>query len=732
VHEAAASVAGAPVGHVVGADFLYEEQSPGMLQSGVLLKEIDELVRGLRGDGADGELKSRICALVFLISQIPSRTIGGETGLRATAPFIADLLVEDLADGARLRRRVPELLDALVSDGRLMRVDDEYRLQTEESAEWEKDYRSRLAAIRDDAARMNQLRNERLIAAVDDALVGLKLTHGASKTPRRIDVHWGQDEPIAGEGDVPVWIRDEWSVTEATVKKSAAEAGDESPIVFVLLPKLEVDLIKDTLASYASAEDTLRRPMPQTDEGKAAQRAMKTRLTTDDERLISLFRDVAARARVFQGGGAELTTSTLRDAVETAANRSLIRLFPKFGGGDNANWGKVVTKARDGAPDALEAIGHHGEPTTNAVCKEVLAAVSPGGTKGSELQKRFAGPPFGWPKDAVNGAVLTLFAAGNIRAAQDGKDLTGPKELPQAQIGKVTLYKEDEPPTVSQRLAVRGLLTAAGIAYEAGQEAAQVPALLQRLKDLAARAGGAPPLPEAPDTDHLDAHLVLGGNQRFRAVADDHDRLGADLDRWRAAEQQREKREADWQSAQRLLRHAEGLNIAGEVAPAATAIRAGRQLLDDPDPIAPLLGDLTVALRSEVVQCSEQLAAAQRGAVAELEEWDEWSKLDAGDREAIIAEAKLLPAEPPDLSSETKLLEALDAMSLSAWQDRISLVPGRQDQARQRAARRLEPESVTVAIPSRTIKTAGDLQVYLEELRARVQPLLNANKTVIL
>src|SRR5262249_46250216 len=158
-------------------------------------------------------------------------------------------------------------------------------------------------------------------------------------------------------------------------------------------------------------------------------------LATDDERLATLFQEVVARARVFQGGGAEVTTSTLRDAVETAANRSLIRLFPKFDVGDNANWGKVVTKARDGAPDALEAVGHHGEPATNGVCKEVLAAVSPGGTRGADLHKRFAAPRYGWPRDAVNGAILTLLASGNIRAAQDGKDLASPKELPITQIG---------------------------------------------------------------------------------------------------------------------------------------------------------------------------------------------------------------------------------------------------------------------------------------------------------
>ena len=733
VHEAAAQVADKPVGHVVGADFLYEEQSVGMQQSGVLLKEIDELIRSLRVEGGDGALKSRICALTFLISQIPGRTIGGETGLRATARYLADLLVEDLADdGARLRKRVPELLAALVADGRLMQIDDEYRLQTEEGAEWEKDYRSRRAAIRDDATRMNQLRSERLTAAVDTALAGLKLTQGASKTPRRIDTHWGQDEPGTAAGGVPVWIRDEWSVTESSVKRSAAEAGDESPIVFVLLPKHEVDQIKDTLASYAAAEDTLRRPTPQTDEGKAAQRAMKTRLATDDERLTDLFQEVVTRARVFQGGGSELTTSTLSEAVNVAANRSLIRLFPRFAAGDSANWGKVVTKARDGAPDALDAVGHHGEPTTNAVCKEVLGAISAGGTKGADLQKRFAAPPFGWPKDAVSGAVLTLLAAGNIRAAQDGKDLSGPKELPQTQIGKVTLYKEDEPPTVGQRLAVKGLLTAAGIAYEAGQEGAQIPALLQRLKDLAGRAGGLAPLPEVPDTHHLDALLALAGNQRFRAVADDHERLSSDLDHWRAAAQQREKREVEWDHIQRLLRHAEGLPVATSVASTVAAIRDGRQLLDQPDPVAPVLDELTIALRAEVVRRAEQLAAAQGAAIADLEAWEEWAKLGVNDREEIITEAQLVAVGPPDVASDATLLQALDAVPLGAWQDRISLVASRRDQARQRAARQLEPESVTVAVSSATIRSEQDLDSYLDELRARVRPHLDADKIVII
>jgi hypothetical protein len=459
---------------------------------------------------------------------------------------------------------------------------------------------------------------------------------------------------------------------------------------------------------------------------------MKTRRDSDDERLTSLFQDVVARARVFQGGGAEVTTSTLRDAVETAANRSLVRLFPKFGAGDNANWGKVVAKARDGAPDALVAIGHEGEPTTHAVCKAVLAAINPSGSKGTDLQRRFGAPQYGWPKDAVNGALLVLLAAGNIRAAQDGKDLNGPREVQPNQIGKIVFYKEDEPPSVGQRLAVKGLLTAAGIPYEPGQEGAQIPALLQKLTDLAGRCGGAPPLPDSPDTSHLVELTALAGNQRFRAVADENEQLSANLEQWRSVEEHREQREESWRTAQRLLKHADGLPVVAEVSPSLEAIREGRQLLDDPDPVAPIVSQLVDALRTEVHRLASQLASEQKAAVSELEGWEDWSKLEPADRESIIGEASLVAAAAPDVSSAEKLLAVLDDSPLGAWNDRISLVPSRRDQARLRAAKALEPESVSVSAPSATIKSEDDLNAYIDELRKRVMPHLDAHKTVII
>ena len=110
VHEAARSVADKPLGNVIGGDFVFRSESASMLQSGVLLKEIDELIRGLEDGTRDGELKSRAAALVFLISQLPRDGVG-DTGIRATPSVIADLLVEDLVCGWRhLPQEVPRCL----------------------------------------------------------------------------------------------------------------------------------------------------------------------------------------------------------------------------------------------------------------------------------------------------------------------------------------------------------------------------------------------------------------------------------------------------------------------------------------------------------------------------------------------------------------------------------------------------------------------------------------------
>ncbi len=733
VHEAARSVADQPLGTVIGGDFVFRSESASMMQSGVLLREIDELIRGLDDGSADGGLKARACALIFLISQLPHDGVG-DTGVRATAPVIADLLVEDLvADGATLRKDVPRVLDELVEQSRVMKLGDEYRLQTEEGAEWTKEFNQRRAAIRDDATRMSQLRNEWLVGAVDTELGGLFLLHGDSKEKRKLDRHWGDDEPVVDGSAIPVWIRDEWNVTESKAKEAAARAGDESPIVFVLLPKLDADAIRDTLASHAAAQDTInQRPEPQTDEGRQAKQGMQSRVLEGTSRLNALFGAVIAKARVFQGGGNELTTSSLRSGVEAAGRNALTRRFPKFTVADNPNWGKVITKARDGAPDALTVVGWTSEVPANPVCKEVLARTSGAGTKGSDLQRDLGDAPHGWPKDAIDGALLALLANGNIRATRDGQPVMGAKELPPTQIGKTTFFKEDEPPSTAERMAVRGVLTEAKVGYTTSQEAAAISGLLQHLIDLAGRAGGPPPLPEPPDTSVIERVSALVGNQQFRAVAEAAEQLRQDIKVWTAASEQRSQREASWVKLNRLIEHGRSLDDVEPIRAHRDAVAAGRQLLDDPDPVPPLIAAVATSLRTALTTEVESLRNAYERELEGLEASAEWQQLDGDARAELLSGASLAQVDPPAMSNDDDLLKALDTVPLAGWQERRQALPTKVAGARTAAAKRLEPKSVSLTLAQATIRSEVEVDVYLSDLRTRLMQHVDAGETVII
>jgi hypothetical protein len=733
VHEAARSVADKPLGTVIGGDFVFRSESASMLQSGVLLKEIDELIRSLEDGTADGELKSRAAALVFLISQLPHEGVG-DTGVRATAAAISDLLVEDLAtDGPQLRKDVPRIMEELVEQGRVMKLGDEFRLQTEEGAEWTQEFSQRRTSIRADAARMSQLRNDWLQRSVDAELSGLKLVHGKSKTPRKLDRHWGEVEPVADGSTVPVWIRDEWGVTEAKVRDAAAAAGNDSATVFVLLPKIDPEGIADTLASYAAAADTMsQRPEPQTDEGRQAKQGMQSRVLEGERRLGSLFAAVVAKARVFQGGGNELTSSSLRDGVETAGNHGLARLFPKFSVADDPAWSKVITKARDGAPDALAVVGWQGEIPANPVCKEVLSRTSGSGTKGSDLQRDLGDSPFGWPKDAIDGALLALLASGNIRAERDNHPVEGPKELPATQIGKSTFFKEDEPPTKQEQLAVRGVLTEAKVPYTSGKEGAAISGLVQHLLDLAAHAGGPPPLLEPPDTAHLQGIAALAGNQQVRAVAEHAEQLRQDIKTWSLAGDQRAQREAAWSTLDRLLLHAAQLDVSASIKAQRDAIQTGRLLMASPDPVPPLIKDLCDALRAALQEAAAGTIEDQAKAVQDLEASAEWKQLDAADRDTLLTSAGLATVSAPALGSDTELLKSLDETPLSSWKERRQAIPAKVAAARQAAARKLEPKSVSVIPSPATLRTPAEVEAYITALRERLMQHISDGATVII
>ena len=153
-----------------------------------------------------------------------------------------------------------------------------------------------------------------------------------------------------------MWVRDEWSASESAVRKAAAEAGDESPIVFVFLPRHESDRIRDALASSRRrrGDPSPAGPADRRGPGRAAGDGIAPRPRRGRASSPCSATSSPALASSREAAPSSPPRRRCATRVETAANRSLIRLFPKFAQGDNPNWGKVITKARDGAPDALD------------------------------------------------------------------------------------------------------------------------------------------------------------------------------------------------------------------------------------------------------------------------------------------------------------------------------------------------------------------------------------------
>ena len=307
VYDAIRHTANDPLGTVVPADFLFGEISANLLQSGVLLREVHETIAQQNDGSRESPLKSRLCALVFLIRKLP-REAGADIGVRATEEMLADLLVRDLAkDGATLRRQLPKVLDELVAAGTLMKLDDEYSLQTRESSEWEADFRTRRAKLANDPTRMGSKRAELLSRAIRRAIGSKKLLHGRCKEPRELALHFGAERPRRTAREIPVWIRDGWGADETSVITDARADGHDSPIIHVFVPKSQPDALARGIATQSAARATLEhRGTPSTPEGIEARHGMQTQLTEAENSLQTLVDDVIDGTNVFRGGASDL------------------------------------------------------------------------------------------------------------------------------------------------------------------------------------------------------------------------------------------------------------------------------------------------------------------------------------------------------------------------------------------------------------------------------------------
>lgn len=732
VHDAAAEISAKPVGTVIGADYLYEAKNEDLNQTAQLSKGLQRLIAEQR---AQDETRGRILGLIHLISLLPTSGTG-DTGVRATAAHLADLLVEDLAhDGARLRADVPRLLREMADEGVLQEDGGEYRLQTDAGRVWEDAFRNQRANVT----------SQEIVAKRDALLRGRleehlprRIRQGTAKVPRDVRPHWGDDEPPASD-EIAVWVRSEWDgVTPRQFESSARELGSDSPVVLLHLPRLLADDLTQELRNAVAAEHVLnQRGRPQDEEGQHAFASMSSRRQRAEERVAQIVDETVTKATVLNGGGSSPSGIALEEKVVAAAENAADRRFPRFREGDDNRWTKVQDKLKQGAGvDALAAVGHTGDPTQQRVVKEVLGRVTGAGTKAADIVSALTSAPYGWPEDAVKGAFGVLVAGGHVHATVNGSEADVRQVLATTRWGNVYLRSESVVLSAAQRIQARQAVTsllagATGDAVVDDNLVAKAGEAMDRLTQRAAALSGAAPLPAVTLPPAVGTVRGASGNDRVVALLAARSELADAADGLSAMEARRGARERALADARALAAAATTLEAARPARDRLRAFEESRDLLAADDGLAPIVADLTSVLRDAVNDASRRLAESLGDGRARLESADAWGELDDAQRADLLASAGLDADPDPDLRDTSAVLAAVSRRPLPAWGDAVDAVGARVTKALDEAVRRTTPQAVSVALPGRTLRSPDDVEAYVAELRSLLTSALDGAGTVV-
>lgn len=725
IHEAAQATADKPLGHVVPADFIYDQISVNLLQTGVISKEIAETIGHLSAGDADEQLKSRILALVLLIGKLPTDP-AADSGVRATPDMLADLLIDDLNAGKdAVRTTVPRLLQDLTDQGLLMAmqtsVGTEYRLQTQESAQWYDTLRQEEADLRGNIQRVENIRVDLLHKAVRNDIGKIRLTQGKTNEARQVITSFDAELPRDANEKIYTWVQDGWSIDEKSFVSEARRRQPGEPTIFVFIPaRNRSELTNAIIAEHAASATLEKRGIPNTDAGTDARSAMVTRHHDAQKQVQALLREIFDGVLVLQAGGNEVQGNSIAERVETAARASLIRLYREFDLADEPGWSKVYDRARkEGGQNALEAIGYKGDPEQHPVCAQVKRYIGVS-KKGNEIRDYFFAAPYGWPQDTIEGALYALLASGILIAKDSRNNPVSAAELERKQLNQTNFQPESITIRSIDLIKIRGLLNACGIDCAPNEEAAKLSNLVDRGRQLAKQAGGNAPLPAYPDSRVFDEIAQQSGNAKLKMVLDEQDVIKTAIQEWTATAERIEQRRSEWLLLQDLLGCSRGLVFQETVQAEVDAIIAHRSLLDEPNPISSLTQEMISKLREAVKHHVQRYQSRHAECLAQLQADEHWLQLDATQQNDMLAKRKLLTIEEPDLSDANAIIDSLNEVSLEQWTDRTESLASKFDSARMEAVQLLQPKLQRISLPRPTFQTEADVDAWLVEVKQQI------------
>ncbi len=725
IHDALTDCAELPLGTVVPADFMFEQLQTSLVQQGVLLRELDERIRGLKDGTPEGELAARICGLVFLIRKLP---IGGanDIGVRAKADVLADLLIRDLAkEGPELRRQVAIVLERLVEDGVLLKDGEEYNLQTRDSLEWEREYRTRHQQFLASQHIIQQELETLLRSSVQELLRSVRIRQGEPKESRDLDIRFGAERPDTTTGAIPIWVRHEWESSSKELIDLARAEGTNSPIVFVFIAKASAEELRKQLLISKAADSVLQfKGVPASPEGTEARRAMETRLKVAKKQVSDIIAASAGGARVFKGGAVEVFGNALSDRVRDAAEAACHRLFPRFLDADHARWSDVLKRARDGDEAPLEVVGHRGPIEQHPVCAEVLRRVGVG-AEAKKVRADLQRPEFGWPQDALHGAMVALVACGKL-IAREGTRQVPAAELDQTRLSKVSFRCETVVLSTEQKLRLRGLFNGFGVIASSNDslesKASQV---LDQIEMLIEGSGGEAPLPARHDRSCLDSLKALVGNELLAKFLEVEEELKKLNEECKALAERRTARLPVWSTLTQLMNFGSGLTELGADREQMQGIVESRLLLEPTDHVQPLCRRAAQTLRTALKSRVDQYNEAADGSREEFAQSELAEKLGQSRAAELLKRYGLDAAIALTIDSDDALLKALQDTNISGWMERIHALPEKFSRIRREAAQSLEPKVQHVKLTSETLKDDIAVKKWVE---AKLEELLDKVK----
>lgn len=725
VDESIKQIANKDLGYVVPADFIFEQKQQQLLQNALLLNETNNIIQERKANGGDAALEGRILSAVFLIDQLPKDLAGGR--LKSDENTIADLLIDNLNETSdKIRTKVKALIKKLLDEKVLMPVNDEFKLQTKVGAEWEQEYTSQAVKINSSGDdQIQRIRKENIIAFFKDKTKTINILQGVSRQKRDFDI-WDKAERPNTENKLNVWVRDGWFENEGTVLNEIRAEGADAPLAYAFVQKFRDQDLRSEIIKFIAADLTLQvKGLPSTPEGEQAKKSMETRKGLAKMAIEDLIDKIGKEAAIYLAGGNKVETGTIRDTIEESLNSIADRQFPEFKSkGDYKDWDKALAKALSGDPNALKKIGWDKDPTDHPVAIEILRFIGNNTKQGKEIRNHFTKAPYGWSQDAIDTIIIMLKNTEHISTPE--------KNINQAKIGNATFKKEIHTLSASDKIKLRKLYQEADISCKPGEEFLHSNTFLGKMKELAGQISGDAPRPEPINVQFIKDIENLDGNARLLRIIEEQEDLRAKLADWNKKGDLVNKREPQWNLLADLTNHAPPVPEMEQLKTEIEAIRENRLLLQEPDPIQPKLMELTEKLKTLLNTQKENYVKSYDQKMDALQGNEYFSKLTPDQKHTTLARHQLLTKPEIKPLDAHGLLNQLKQASLDMWDTKIAALPGQFQSALEDAIKLSVPDAETFTLPRKTINTKADIEVYVSELRTKLEELIKSGKSIIL